>query len=645
MGRTAHRRTDGSPGTLKRMTAVRKLWAPATMIVLAGLWAAGLTLGHHGGDIGFIDQVEATFTDLRTQIRGPKTPPDIVTIIAIDDQVVREQGQYPLPRGTLARLIEQIAKYRPKVLALDVLLVDAGPAEADEALARALGSTNSVIAAAAMFNESRQAVGNRNAGPLAELPVASGFLTPRKEFSDQAAVGVVNLNTDSSGAPRAMPMLIRSTDRIMVSMPLRVAGAASGDELLIDNNTFKFGDHGVPTDVGHLLPMSYYGPRGTIHTIGASRVLADEVAPSDIEGRVVVIGVTVTGGGDTFSTPFDPVMPGVEVVSTAITHLLAQDTLVRNVTVRLFDAIFSIALAMLCVALLAWRRNTAGLLTIVVVIALWAALNTTAYAHGIWMSAALPLLAAGPPAIAFGALQIWIGREHAAHLDARSALMRQFHAPRLREWIISYPDFLLHPRHQDAAIIFIDLSRFTALSETTDPHRVREMLKSFHALIDQVTVAHGGLVINFMGDGAMILFGLPEPADDDAARAVQCCIDLTDRAEQWLGTLPPSLSAKTGFKIGAHFGEIVASRLGGDSYQQITATGDTVNIASRLMEVAASRGASVAMTDSLLCKAGEASSIRHTGTLSGPAFADIRGRRTGVNVWFWRNDTAQRDRV
>ncbi len=621
------------------MIEAHRLWTPAT-IALAGLWAIAVTFGHNSSDIGFIDHVEATFTDIRTQIRGPKTPPDLVTIVAIDDQVVREQGHYPLPRATLARLVEQIAKHEPKVLALDVLLVDPGPPDEDEALARALGRTNTVIAAAATFVGSRQIVENDSVEPLSDLPMASGFLIPRKPFSDRAAVGVVNLNTDSSGAPRAMPMLIRSPDRIMVSMPLRVASAAAGNELFIDNSTFKLNGHGVPTDVGHLLPMSYYGPRGTIRTIGASRVLADEIEPSDIQGRVVVIGVTVTGGGDTFATPFDPVMPGVEVVSTAITHLLAQDTLLRNTMVRRFDAALAIGLTMLCVALLAWRRNTAGLLTIVAVLALWATFNTIAYAHGIWTSAALPLVAAGPPAIVFGALQMWVGRERVAHLDARSALMRQFHAPRLRSWIVKYPDFLLHPRHQDAAIIFIDLSRFTALSETTDPHIVREILKSFHALVDQVTVAHGGLVINFMGDGAMILFGLPEPLDDDAANAVQCCIDLTNRAEQWLTTLPPAIAAKTGFKIGAHFGEIVASRLGGDSYQHITATGDTVNVASRLMEVAVCHGAKLAMTDSLLCKAGENSPIRTTGMLSGPAHVDIRGRRTGISVWFWEDDGA-----
>lgn len=621
------------------MMKASRLQTPLAMI-LAGVWAAALAFGHNRGDVGFLDRLEATLTDLRIQIRGVKKPPDLVTIIAIDDRVAREQGSYPLPRATLTTIIEEIARYKPKVLALDLLLVDAGAAESDAALAQALGKTNTVIAAAALFSESKQTVATKEAGPLADLPVASGFLLPLKVFADQATVGVVNLNTDSSGVPRSMPMLMRSADRVMVSMPLRVASAASRDDAQIGEYNFSLAGTHVPTDVGHLLPMSFYGPRGTIRTISASEVLAGKLRRADVEDRVVAIGVTVSGGGDFFSTPFDPVMPGVEVVSTAITHLLAKDTLLRNTSIRLFDAGFAIGLAMLCIALLAWRRNAVGLIAIVAVVALWAVVNTIAYGHGIWMSAALPLAAAVPPAMAFGALQIWSSRRSVQRFAARSDLLRQFQAPGLRDWLIKYPDYLLQPVHQHAAVIFIDISRFTALSETLDADAVRELLKSFHAMIDQVTLAHGGVVTTFMGDGAMILFGLPVVADDDAARAARCCIELTTRTGTWIAGLPPEIASQIGFKIGAHFGDIVASRLGGASYQHITATGDTVNVASRLMEVAASHGAKVALSDDLLRAAGADCAVRTTGALSGPTEVQIRGRSGAVSAWLWHDGSA-----
>src|SRR2546430_4578604 len=95
------------------------------------------------------------------------------------------------------------------------------------------------------------------------------------------------------------------------------------------------------------------------------------------------------------------------------------------------------------------------------------------------------------------------------------------------------------------------------------------------------------MTTSFPGDGALLLFGLPEAAPDDATRAAQCSIALCVKTERWIEALPPAIAHRIGFKIGAHFGPIVASRLGGRNHQHITATGDTVNVASRLMEVAA----------------------------------------------------------
>ena len=57
-------------------------------------------------------------------------------------------------------------------------------------------------------------------------------------------------------------------------------------------------------------------------------------------------------------------------------------------------------LPMLLVGLLAWRHGAGGLVAIVGVVLAWAALNVAAFANGIWLSAALPMTAAGPPAIA-----------------------------------------------------------------------------------------------------------------------------------------------------------------------------------------------------------------------------------------------------
>ncbi|MEA2821328.1 MAG: adenylate cyclase [Bradyrhizobium sp.] len=608
-------------------------------LMLAGLWGFAVYFAHGHGHLRFLDRIESTMTDLRTLVRGARVPPDLVTIVAIDDTLVKQGGSYPVARADLARIIEAIAKLEPKVIAIDLLLVDRGTDEGDDALAKSLAGRPTAIAAAAVFPDASQSLPADNDGPLARLPRAERFLLPLKKFADHAQIGIVNVATDRSGTPQSVPMLFRTSDRVELSFPLRVAALAIGVEPTIEPNRLVLGERSVATDADHALPISFYGQRRTIRTISALSALSGEIAPA-VRDRIVVIGSTVTGGGDFFPTPFDSLMPGVEVIATAITHLMAGDGILRDRAVRLADGMIAVTLPMMLVGLLAWRRSAVGLFAAGAVVLIWAAANFLAFSKGIWLSAAVPVAAAAPPAILFAAVQLSSGRRRAQYFAMRSELLEQFQAPGIQQWLSKDPDFLNQPVRQNAAIVFIDLSGFTSLSERLGPDRVRELLKDFHALVDRKAVACGGMITSFLGDGAMILFGLPQPMADDAFRAAECSVGLCVGAEQWRTSLPPSIAARLGFKVGAHSGEIVASRLGGGSYHHITATGDTVNVASRLMEVAANHGVELAASNELLRAAGRDCALYKSGILTGPRETRIRGRSAALAVWLWRSDLA-----
>jgi len=605
-------------------------------VVLSGLWGASIYFAHERGHLRFLDRIESTMTDLRTLARGIRVPPDVVTIVAIDDTVVKQGGSYPIVRADLARIVDAIARLEPKVIAIDLLLVDRGTDEGDEALARSLTRRPSAIAAAAVFAQASQSVAAEKDGPLARLPRAEKFLMPLQRFAEHAQIGIVNVATDRSGTPSSIPMLFRTGDSIEMSFPLRVAALAIGKEPTIEPNRLVIGNRPVATDAGHALPITFYGPRRTVRTISAASVLAGETAAEAVRNRIVVVGTTVTGGADFFPTPFDPVMPGVEVISTAITHLVAGDVMLRDRSVHLANGIVTVALPMILVGLLAWRRSAVGLVAVLISILISAAANALAFSQGVWLSAALPIAAAAPPTIFFAAVQLWSGTRRAQYFANRTELLEQFQAPGIQEWLTRDPDFLKQPVRQDAAVIFIDLSGFTSLSERLGPDKMRELLKDFHALVDRETVNSGGMVTSFLGDGAMILFGLPQAAPDDAVKAAECATMLCVSAGGWLASLPESIRSRLGFKVGAHFGTIVASRLGGGSYHHITATGDTVNVASRLMEVADRYGVELAVSDELFNAAGRGSTLCEAGTLTGPVETKVRGRSGSLEVWLWR---------
>lgn len=602
-------------------------------LILATLWGAGIHFAHVSGHMGFLDRLEATLTDWRTQIRGVQAPPDLVTIVAIDDTVVKRGGSYPLPRADLARVVDTIVQFKPKVVAIDLLLVDRSAAIGDATLANTLATGPMVLAAAAIFPSASETV-EPGEGPLAGLPPAERFLLPLPAFAEHAEVGIVNVATGQSGTPLSVPMLFRTHDKVELSFPLRVASRALDKPLTVTPDRLMLGDRTVPTDTDFVLPITYYGPRRSIRTVSAQSIFDGTLDRAAIENRIVVIGAAVAGGGDFYPTPFDSLMPGVEVVSTAITHLVAGDGIVRDRRVRIADAVAAMLLPMLLVGLLAWRRSAAGIAAAAAVMIAWAGLNLLAFTHGVWLNAATTLAAAVPPVIVFAGVQLWAGGRRAQFLADKSRSLARFQAPAVQEWLARDPDFLSTPVRQDGAVVFIDLSGFTALSERADPDELQDLLKRFHALIDQAALDCGGIITGFLGDGAMILFGLPAAMADDAARALTCAISLHRGVQRWIAGLPAATGGRLGFKIGVHFGPIVASRLGG-SHQHITATGDTVNVASRLMEIAAQNNAQLALTDTLLDATNVEGDI--DGILTGPLLTPIRGRAGAVTVWFWRD--------
>jgi adenylate cyclase len=227
-------------------------------LVLAGLWGGGVHFAHSHGHLRFLDRAESAMIDLRTLVRGPRVPPDLLTIVAIDDATVTQKGIYPLARIDLAKVVGAIARLQPKVIAVDLLLVDKGADDGDEVLAKSLAERPTVIAAAAVFPQASQSVfAGNDEGPLALLPRAEKFLLPLQKFADHAQIGVANVATDQNGTPRAIPMLFRTNDRIEMSFPLRVAALAIGKEPVIEPDRLILDQRSVPTDVDHALSITY----------------------------------------------------------------------------------------------------------------------------------------------------------------------------------------------------------------------------------------------------------------------------------------------------------------------------------------------------------------------------------------------------
>jgi adenylate cyclase len=617
------------------------------IFLLAGLlWGGYLAVGQVKAlDRGF-EHLEDLTADWRFAVLGPRPVPRGVVVVAIDDDTIQAAGHYPLPRDVLARIVRGVAAQGPQAIAIDLLFLEAGEASADAELADALRSARSVIGAVGLVGT-----------PDRPAPVAvfDRLLWPTEVIRQAAQVGLVNVVTDRTGEVRYVPIVSQAPGTILPSFVLAASAAALGTDPVLGKDLVRLAGRTTTTDIGYHMPIRYYGPAGSIRHLSAAQVLRGELDPAAVRGQVVVIGVTAVGSGDTFATPFDRVVPGVEIMATAITNLLSGDGLVRSARIRWIDAAAAILLPVGVVLLLAITRPFAGTCLAVVLVVAWLALTIGAFASGYWLSIAVPLAALVPVAAGYGLVRLVVDRSQAQRFATEAAALARFQSPRLVGSIARNPGFLDKPVRQDVAVVFLDLSGFTGVSEGLGPEWTRELLANFHALIERHVSEQDGYIVSFMGDGAMVLFGLPVPRPDDAARAVNTMMRLDTAVSDWLQNLPPVARDRLGARIAGHFGPAVVSRLGSAQQQYVTASGDTVNVTSRLLEVAKERGARVIISEDLSAAAGstghrevestarrevestghrevESTARREAGSIMAVA---IRGRTEPLRVHLW----------
>jgi adenylate cyclase len=342
--------------------------------------------------------------------------------------------------------------------------------------------------------------------------------------------------------------------------------------------------------------------------------------------------VTATGASDTFATPFDRVAPGAEVFATAIGNLMAGDGLARTPSTRRLDAAAAVALPVLMIALMAMRGAATGFALASLVFVLWLAGVFLAFVNGYWLSVAAPLASVVPLTIGFAAARSIVERRAGTKIAAERSTLAKFQSPLLLDQLQREPDFLEKPVRQDVAVMFVDLSGSTGVAEALGPERTRDLFGAMQTLVEGEVTAHGGVVITYMGDGVLAVFGLPKPRSDDAARALATVEALRESMTAWLANLPSAARERLDFRIGLHFGPAILSRLGSPTQQQITATGDTVNVASRLLEVAKEQHCRVVVAEDVFQAASTTAPADIAPGLYTPLIVSIRGRAGDLPV-------------
>lgn len=653
--------------TLQGTLASRK-WRAALAIVLTALIAAGQLWYRDSGPVGAI---EGTVLSWRHVLRGPLPPPDTVAIIAIDDRTVTQLRRWPLPRRAIAEAVAKLVASDAAAIGIDLMFLDheqspdgAAPGPGDIALREALRLTpESVLAIAFTFgpattiapdalaalrDASFRVVQDSAARHARGMLRAADALMPIPPLQEVAGLGHVNVPVDQDGALRHLHPAIAIADTFVPALAVEVARRfmrLGADEVsVLIGRGIALGERIVPTDQALRIPIAYYGPAGTIATYPLIDLLEGRIPRERLAGRAVLIGATAVGVGDTFASPFSRALPGVEVLATAVANLVGVQTIDHGTRAMLWDLVAILALA-LAAYVAAHLPSPALALAVSAALAVaWFAVSQLAFVDGwMWLSLFFPTLAIVANAGLVGGSRFARERRLRRDVERQRSNLARYHSPLVADMLAQNAAKDLAEREQNAAILFVDLAGFTRRSERMTPSETARFLRDFHARVERAALAEGGVLEQFTGDGAMVIFGLPAPRDGDGAAALACARTLAADIGAWGHALDSAAPLRAG--IGVHYGPVLIARVGGHKQIHLTATGDTVNVASRLEALTRSVDATIVASDALI------DAVRAVGRddlLAGferlPP-QQIRGRDEKIGIWIARRDQAARGKA
>lgn len=184
-------------------------------------------------------------------------------------------------------------------------------------------------------------------------------------------------------------------------------------------------------------------------------------------------------------------------------------------------------------------------------------------------------------------------------------------------------------RDQNAAVLFADIRGFTGLAENMPAADVAQLLNEYRSRVAAPIARHGGTIDKFVGDGVMVVFGVPTPTPNDASNALQCALAIRKTVAAWNEERRRAGRARIEVGVGLHFGPVVAGVLGDRDRLEFTVIGDTVNVADRIQKHGPERGLSVVVSEEVLEAARQPAD--HEWELIGDIV--VRGRNQTVTMY------------
>jgi adenylate cyclase len=522
-----------------------------------------------------------------------------VVIVDFDDATFNRIKQYPIPRSSVAEVISHVAAHSPRIIGLDIFLAEARSPDEDAAMSAALAKAGNVVLAS-----------QAGAGGIPAVRPLLRFChpeTPEEDSGDCKAeppgafsYAAVNFPIDSDGFIRSF-FLFDGEPRKGVSFPLMIAQLARGEALKpMNEKAVSFLGRTIPTisPPSRRVLIGDWCTECMTHISAISLIDKPGEENDEMAGKIVLVGQSNDAARDLTLTPVFRPQPdkgprirlsGVEIQAAAIETLLLGSGIFVVSPRILWSIVYSI-----CV-LSVWLQVRYSLrgatiaafgLIVAVYIAAQAILN---WGNG-WFQYTIAIFGIAlsvPTGVAYRFVQEKLLRSAAMReREQIMGLFTRYVSPEAAQQIWERRnEVVLGGEERTATVLFSDIRSFTALTAGKDSSDVLRWLNEYLTVMDEVIHANRGFLNKFIGDGLLVLFGVPlsDGEKADACRAMRCAVQMLERVAQ-LNALHENDKnfPKIKIGIGLHTGKLTCGTIGSPNRVEYSVIGETVNLASRL---------------------------------------------------------------
>ena len=573
------------------------------MFILFGLVAALMTFVSYRQAPQALQQLDFRMKDARFRIRGPIKPDKDVVIVAIDHASIKEIGRWPWSREVTGQLVENLALYGTKVIALDIVFSEPQNQVADAALATSITRAGNVVMGYFFRDEEQQvdptALAQMEKATVKLMKVAEGVQSiPLTGYANLDAnlsqlggsaldFGFFNAKPDGDGLYRRSLLLLLYNGDVYPSLSMMALRHYLGSDIMLDVkqwgiDSVQIGSLRIPSREDGTMALNYYGPARSFRTVSAVDVIKKRLKPAALQGTIAFVGATEIGIYDIRPTPFDATLPGVELHATMAANALEHRFLKYDGSTQMQEIFCILLFPVLLGTLLAFVPGTfAGLIVFAGTTGIFSLINYLVFTQGLRdMTVIYPVLGIGLTYLGSEAWRNLVVEKKGRQLKKAFS---NYVSPDLVREIEKNPDKLvLGGEQREISILFSDIRGFTTVSESLTPPELVTLLNEYLSPMTRIVLDEKGTLDKFIGDAVMAIFNAPLDVPDHARHACTTAVRMLEELKKLNIGFAERKMHILDIGVGINTGPAIVGNMGADIRFDYTAIGDSVNLASRL---------------------------------------------------------------